>query len=293
MNILITGKGSYIGNSIKDRLEKTGDFKVAELDLLDDAWTGFDFSPYDSVIHVAALVHRQKEHINWDTYYKVNALLPEKIAKAAKAAGVGQFIFLSTMAVYGQDKKLPSGNVIRSDTPFTPGTDYGRSKYEAELLLTDLRYDNFKICIVRPPNVYGKNCMGNYFSGFVKITKFLSFFPKAFESSKQSFLFVDNLAEFIRFQIVHGGQGVFMPQDGPPVSTVEFIRAIAKALNKRVYFSRVLGAMIRPFSRISIVNKVYGGVSYDIDLSGQDYEQCAFCSSEEGIRKSLEQDHEK
>jgi UDP-glucose 4-epimerase len=106
--------------------------------------------------------------------------------------------------------------------------------------------------------------------------------------SKQSFLHIDNLSEFIRFQIVNGGRSVFMPQDGPPVSTVEFIRAIAKALNKRVYFSRVLGAMIRPFSRMSIINKIYGGVSYDIDLSDPVCEQCAFISSEEGIKRSLE-----
>lgn len=288
MNILIAGKGSYIGTNIKAWLEKTGDFKVNELDLLDEAWTGFDFSLYDSVIHVAALVHRQKENLDWETYFKVNALLPEKVAKAAKAAGVKQFIFISSMAVYGQDKKLPLGNIIDSETPLEPTAYYGKSKYEAELLLMRLHEDSFKICIIRPPNVYGKNCTGNYFSGFVKITKSLPIFPKAFEMSKQSFLFIDNLSEFIRFQIVNGGHGVSMPQDGPPISTIEFIQAIAKALNKRVCLSRVLGAMIKPFSRMSLINKIYGGVSYDVDLSSKDCKQLTFSSFEEGIKKSLE-----
>lgn len=289
MNILITGKGSYIGKSIRRWLEQNGDFKVDELDLLNENWTCFDFSLYDSIIHVAAIVHRPKENIEWETYYKVNTLLPEKVAKVAKEAGVKQFIFLSSMSVYGQEKKLPYGNTITLQTLINPNTNYGKSKYEAELLLLRLQEENFKVCIVRPPNIYGKNCMGNYFRGFVKITKYLPIFPKAFESSKQSFLFIDNLSEFIRLQIINRDYGVSMPQDGPPISTLEFMRAIAEAMNKKIYFSKILGIMIKPFWRFYLVNKVYGGVSYDINLSHLDGIKYTLFSYQEGIKKSLEE----
>ena len=65
------------------------------------------------------------------TYLTLNiALYPEDIAdmkqalQAAKAAGVKQFVFLSTMGVYGQDKKLPNGNIVDENTPLKPFPGY-------------------------------------------------------------------------------------------------------------------------------------------------------------------------
>lgn len=290
MNILIAGKGSYVGQNIKRWLEKNGEFKVDELDLLDEHWVKFDCSSYHSVIHVSAIVHRPNENIDWETYYNINSLLPKKVAELAKGAGVKQFIFLSSMAVYGQGKKLPYGNIIDFNTPLEPKSYYGKSKYEAEFLLKQLRDDNFRICIVRPPNIYGKNCMGNYFDGFVRLTKYLPIFPKAFELSKQSFLYIDNLSEFLRLQITHNTDGVFMPQDGSPISTIEFMQNIAVVLNKRIYFSRLLGVILKFFMRLNIVNKVFGGISYDISLSHFDKVDYALCSYQDAIRKSIQGD---
>ncbi len=58
MAILITGKNSYIGEHIRSHLEQHG-HRVDEVDTIGDAWTSLDFSPYESVIHVAALTTKR------------------------------------------------------------------------------------------------------------------------------------------------------------------------------------------------------------------------------------------
>src|SRR5690606_17766204 len=101
MRVLITGSGSYVGRNLKYWLENTGEFIVDELDMENPEWIHYDFTPYDTVIHVAAIVHK-KNKIPWSVYYNVNAVLPYKVAKKAKESHVEQFIFFSTMAVYGE-----------------------------------------------------------------------------------------------------------------------------------------------------------------------------------------------
>ena len=70
--------------------------------------------------------------------------------------GVKQFIFLSSISVYGLDT-----GVINEETPLNPRTHYGKSKLEAEQKLQKLADKTFNITILRPPMVYGKNCKGN------------------------------------------------------------------------------------------------------------------------------------
>ncbi|MHC5924116.1 NAD-dependent epimerase/dehydratase family protein, partial [Streptococcus pyogenes] len=83
------------------------------------------FSPYDSVFHVAAIVHKNEKNINPQLYYTVNRDLPVELAKKAKSEGVKQFIFLSTMSVYGRNEAI-----ITSGTSLSPDTFYGKSKLE-------------------------------------------------------------------------------------------------------------------------------------------------------------------
>ena len=282
MKILITGKNSYVGKNIKAWLEKNENYKVDELDLKNEEWIDFNFQEYQCIIHVAAIVHQAKKNTSWETYKTVNTLIPYQVALKAKQEGVRQFVFLSTMGIYGQEKKLPRGNIIDSNTPISPNSYYGRSKYEAELLINRLNDYTFKICIIRPPSIYGKDCPGNYFMSFIKIAKYLPVFPKVYTESKQSFLYIDNLSELIRLAINQNSSGIFMPQDGLPVSAVELIETISNSLNKKMWMSKTLGLLMRVFSKMSLVNKVYGGISYSnnlSDISIGNYKIIPFCEA--------------
>lgn len=167
--VLITGKDSYIGTHFRDYLQQySNDYYVEELDVRDDNWKNFDFTHFDVVYHVAGIAHIKEIKENEDLYYKVNRDLAIEIAKQSKESKVKQFIFMSSMSVYGLNY---SDNLITKNTRCYPNTYYGISKYQAEEQLKELEDETFKICIVRPPMVYGDNSPGNLTKLFKAVRK--------------------------------------------------------------------------------------------------------------------------
>lgn len=287
MNVLVSGKNSYIGDKIGTWLLASKDisFEVDFLDVRLDSWKESDFSGYDAVIHVAGIVHR-KDVTDTAIYYKVNTVLPVEVAKRAKSQGVKQFVFLSTMAVYGIGKNM-DGAIITKETPANPRQPYGNSKYKAELLLKELENDNFTITIIRPPNVYGKNCQGGYIAGYASIVRKLPAIPDAFNDVKQSVLYIDNLTEFCRLVIINRDSGVFLPQDDKTVSAVELMSSIAKGTGTKRCTSKLLGLGIRLLSFTSVVNKGYGGIAYTLEASKYDRANYVVKSFNEAIKETL------
>ena len=97
--ILITGKNSYVGNSFEKWLSRyPDDYVIEKISLRDESWKEHDFSKYDVVYHVAAIVHKKEKPDMKSLYFKINRDLTVELAKKAKNSGVKQFIFLSTMA---------------------------------------------------------------------------------------------------------------------------------------------------------------------------------------------------
>lgn len=266
MRIVVVGKNSYIGEHVKTYLQKFG-HTVVELDTIGEEFKTFDYTKTDVVIHVAAIVHEDAKNASKSVFYKVNTQLPFLVANYAKKAGVSLFIFMSSMAVYGCEKSLPNGTVITADTPLNPISLYGRSKLEAENALRGLNDNAFRVAIVRPPNVYGKDCKGNYMSSFKKLVTTLPVFPKVFLESRQSMLYIDNLSELIRLIINNNADGIYTPQDDYVPNTCDLIDNISKALRHKKKISAFLGVFIKPFSFISIIKKLYGGISYSLDIS--------------------------
>ena len=58
--VLITGANSFLGESTKTYLSKYSDYQVDTLDMLNDSWKETDFSKYDVVFNVCAIVHQPK-----------------------------------------------------------------------------------------------------------------------------------------------------------------------------------------------------------------------------------------
>lgn len=266
MKVCIIGKDSYIGNHIDNWLSLR-DVEVFQLDVLKEDWKNFNYSSFDAVIQVAGIVHRPDCH-DLDLYRRVNTDMPIEIARRYKSSGQQKktFVFLSTMAVFGVSKRLKK-NVITDDTPTTPRGLYAQSKKAAEDGLMTLQSDDFNVVIVRPPNVYGKDCRGGYITGFAKAAKKLPIIPYAFSDIKQSVLYIDNLCELIHQLIQNNRYGVFMPQDDKAVSAIEIIKAIGAGLGIKVRTSRLLGIAVCLGQFLSIIQKAYGGVEYSHELS--------------------------
>lgn len=272
-DILITGKNSYIGTSLENWLMREPDkYKVDTVDMKDGSWKEADFSQYDVVFHVAGIAHIKETSDNQDFYYKVNRDLAYETAQKAKQDGVEQFIFLSSMSVYGIEN-----GVIDKDTPFKPNSAYGKSKIEAEELINELQDDSFTVATLRPPMVYGKGCRGNY-PRLVGLALKTPIFPKI--DNKRSMIYIDNLSEFVKQLIDNRSGGLFFPQNAEYVNTSEMVRLIAEAHGKRVLMTKLFNPLLRLLN-VSTVNKVFGDLVYEMSRSEfeNNYRVCGFRES--------------
>lgn len=277
--ILITGKNSYIGTKFKEWVVQWPDkYEVTEISVRGEDWKKADFSLYDSVLHVAGTVHTKENKDNINLFYRVNRDLTIEIANKAKNEGIQQFIFMSTMNVYGV-----STGIITKDTLCNPKTAYGKSKLEAENLLLELQDGKFNISIVRPPMVYGPNTVGNYVS-LSKLAKVTPIFPNI--NNQRSMIYIDNLSEFIRLSIEDNIFGIYCPQNTEYVNVSDLVKKISEINKKKIYLSKVFNPIIKMFMNISVSQKVFGNLLYEKKLSLFDEYDYNVVSFDDSVYKS-------
>ncbi|WP_341357141.1 NAD-dependent epimerase/dehydratase family protein [Rossellomorea sp. y25] len=262
--ILITGKNSYVGKSFKSWLGNYPDkYSIDFISLRENSWKEEDFSVYDVVLHVAGIAHVSTDPKMEDIYYKVNRDLTIETAEKAKAEGVKQFIFMSSIIVYGDSSS--EERVIDKNTKPTPSNFYGNSKLQAEEGIKSLNSENFRIAIIRPPMIYGKNSKGNY-PKLAKAAQILPLFPDV--ENKRSMLHIDNLSEFIRLIIDHEESGLFFPQNKEYVSTSEMVKVIAGFHSKNIKLTKMFNPILNLIGiKFGIVNKVFGNLVYEKSMS--------------------------
>ncbi len=170
MRVLITGNGGYVGPVLVAHLRRakpawelvgldTGLFMHALSDpsalperrldaqLFVDVRdvTNEHFSGVDAVVHLAALsndpIGNSFEQLTQD----INLKAATRLAKIARDAGVGRFVFASSCSMYGA-----SGAKARVETdPLDPLTAYARSKVEFEQSLRGLARPGFVVTCLR------------------------------------------------------------------------------------------------------------------------------------------------
>ena len=280
--VLIVGSQSYIGSSFERYAH--GRLDVSTIGSLNDEWRNYDFSVFDSVVYVAGIAHRKQTRNNKDLYFKVNRDLAVSVAQKAKTDGTRQFVYFSSMAVYG----MKSGEINECTVP-APRTDdhYGLSKHQAEELLEPMQSDAFHVAIIRPPTVYGYGCKGN-FPLLVRIVKAAPFLPTL--RNKRSMIYIDNLSEFLALIIEREAQGVYCPQNKEYVCTAIMMGEIAISFGKT--YRRL--PLLNPFLHILMpvsppLKSAFGNLYYSLKKSTlpfeQDYQIVGFLES---IKRSLE-----
>lgn len=271
--ILITGKNSFVGNSLEKWLGKhPKKYLVEKISLRNKSWKEKDFSKYNVVVHVAGIAHIQETKKNEELYYRVNRDLAYEVALKAKIDGVNQFIYLSSMSVYGV-----RNGVITKKTPLNPTTNYGKSKLQAEKLIGNLEDQSFRVAILRPPMIYGKGCKGNYvrLSNFAKKTPI---FPNI--ENKRSMIYIENLCEFIKYLIDNNSRGLFFPQNENYVNTSRMVELIALANGRKIILTKVFNPLIYFLMRYEFFNKVFGDLVYEKNMSCiEEIEQVPFPES--------------
>ena len=283
--ILITGAGSYVGESVRKYILSTSsDFQIDAVDTIGDNWKKVDFSQYDVVYHVAGIAHVNADPKMEALYYKVNRDLTIEVAKHAKAAGVKQFIFMSSQIVFHESQSLKT-EVLTAQTKENPNGFYGDSKLQAELGIKPLEDENFKVCILRPCMIYGPNAKGN-FPRLAKLACKTPIFPCW--HNKRSMLYIDNLAEFVKQAVLRELSGTYYPQNRELADTVEIIRFFAKAAGHRIWITRLLNPFVWLGSFVlQPINKMFATYYYDPEMSKMDFDY-QLVSFEESLKRVAE-----
>lgn len=264
MNILITGANGFVGRHLSALLIARGHrvsaavrradaalpTGVAEVHAVGDigpntCWDGV-LDGIDAVIHLAARAHvmRDTDPDPLASFRRVNVAGTERLARAAAQAGVGQFVYLSSVKVHGESSA--------KNTPYTeamapaPEDAYGLSKLEAEQALAAISADTgLSLTVFRPPLVYGPGVRAN-FERLVKAVRRGIPLPFGAVRNRRSLVYVGNLADAVAASLSRPealGQ-TFLVCDGPAVSTAELIRAIAAALQVKPRLLRIPPALL-------------------------------------------------
>jgi len=149
----------------------------------------------------------------------------------------------------------------------TPSSFYGKSKLQAEEGIKHLVSEGFKIVILRPPMIYGKNSKGNY-PRLANLAKKTPIFPDI--SNERSMLHIDNLCEFIKVMIEQEETGVFFPQNAEYMKTSELVKAIAEVHGRKIRMTGFFNPVIRLIFGIGAVSKVFGNLVYEKSMSDYD-----------------------
>lgn len=293
--VLVAGAGSYIGEAFEQwALSRyRGQFHIDTVDMRDDRWKEKDFRGYDCVLYVAGIAHADIGNISSKEkakYYRINTELSIKTAEKCKEDGVKQFIFMSSLIIYGDSARYGKEKVIDEHTIPSPANFYGDSKWRADKGVRELSSEAFKVAVLRLPMVYGKGCKGNFVI-LERLAKKIPVFPKV--NNRRSMIYINNLCEFLCKLILSGEGGIFFPQNAEYVKTVDMVRGINEYAGNKIRLTNLLNPMIAIASFVpgktgKLVNKAFGNIIYAKRLSiykGLDYQETDFQTSLKQISK--------
>lgn len=272
MKIAVTGAGGFIGSALTQMLIGEGhDVLPLSRNELSDP----DFSSVETVIHCAALAHRTgAERPDADTFDAVNHRLAVELAANAKAAGVGRFVFVSTIYTIAGNP-LP----LTPDMPLKPRDDYGRAKAKAE---ADLREINgIEIVIARPVLVYGPRARANL-KALVKLCDSGLPLPFGLADNRRSLVSLENVARALTFLSVAPAEKVagrvFHLAEPQPRSTKELVTKLRAALGKPVRLAPVppvfMRLLLSAAGKSGLYDQLYGDLVADsssLTEAGFDY----------------------
>ncbi|MEN5083898.1 NAD-dependent epimerase/dehydratase family protein [Bosea sp. TWI1241] len=241
--ILLTGASGFVGRHLARDLaarghlvrcagraglpEGAGIEAVATGDLAGE----IDWRPLlagvDQVVHAAGLAHADSD-LPEERYRRVNTQATLALAAAARAAGIGRFVFLSS--IRAQTGPVAAGPLRDADPPL-PTDAYGRSKLAAEQGLAGLDLDWVAL---RPVLVYGPGVKANM-AALLRLARLPVPLPLGGLAAPRSLLAVENLCEAVAFALTPlcPARRSYIVADPEPLSVADMLAAMRAGLGRR------------------------------------------------------------
>lgn len=263
--VLVTGENGYIGTKLRQWIEKNNDKDIIlhYISVKNEEWKKKNFGEYDTILHLAGIAHVSRNPKLEDMYYKVNRDLSIDLAEKSKHDGVKQFIFMSSIIVYGSESDICKDKGINEKTIPIPEDFYGHSKLQADLKIQSMSNEVFKTSVIRTPLVYGPESKGNFIK-LLNLSKFTPIFLNI--ENKRSMIYIDNLLLFIEEVIKKEISGLLFPQNKEFVSTKKVIEYCSELNDRKIIFINVnKNLMLFLLKKNKLFEKIFGDKFYNIN----------------------------
>jgi nucleoside-diphosphate-sugar epimerase len=280
--LLITGASGFVGKHLVPVFYQK--YKVETVSLQKKTVGELALKDIEVIVHLAGKAH-QMTKIDDEIYFQVNRDLTIQLAKKAKLEGVGQFVFISTVKVFGDNNT----NTLNENSPCYPTDPYGQSKLEAEEGLKKLETEDFKITIIRPPLIYGKAVKGNL-ERLIGLIKKIPILPFGGIKNQRSMVYVNNLIALIDHIIQKQSSGIFIAGDKNTHSTTELVKLIDKYLNTNRMIIRIPLIILYFLKKVkpALISRLFASYIIDNNITNQRLKFVPPFSFEEGIKDMTE-----
>lgn len=293
MAVAVTGASGFVGSAMVSRLANDPAFEVRACyrrapeqapdgcevrivpELSDEAAWQQAFAGAGAVVHTAARAHVMNERADdaLAAYRRVNVDGTLAVARAAAAAGVGRFVFLSSIKVNGES--TPIDRPFRETDPPVPEDAYGISKREAEDVLHELmQATGLEVVVLRAPLIVGPHAKGNVARLRRWIARGLPL-PLGGIENLRSLIDLDSLCEAtvaaLTREAAAGRTYLLADRD---LSTPDFVRELAAGLGKPARLLPVPVGLLRFGGRLSgrvgEVDRLVGSLRVDASAAVRD-----------------------
>ena len=279
MKALVTGANGFIGSNLVKRLLEEGTEvnvlvrKTSDLKFLKGMEVNYfygDITDYstiepavkgaDRVFHVAGLA------ADWGPYQKfekINFKGTINVAKAAAAARVKRFVYISTVAFHGFGKT----DVTEDDPPAKNLIPYAETKLLAEQWLWEYaKVINMEITAVRPGNVFGINDR-TFISKYMDAMLSGKFAEINHGSSKTCPVYIENLIDIVLLVSKQdkAAGNAYLATDGLDITWHEFNTLLAEKLNIRLKNKSV------PYGIAMTAARIYYGIHSLLNIKSEPF----------------------
>lgn len=267
--VLVTGATGFVGGRIFKDLGAAGFFvigtsttaadgsKFVQLNVADPNSVARVFAErrFDAVIHCAGIAHRFGETTD-EIYRQVNVEGTRNVALAARETGVGKFILMSSVLVYGGGGSVHQPKEESDQTD--PKDTYAKSKLDAELAaIAAFEGSACEVLILRPAPVIGEGSKGN-FARLINAINSGRFIWIGNGSNKKSLTYVGDIASACELFLTgqKNDSVAVLNIASPPESMADIVAAIASEMDRKIPALRVPEIVARSAARIG---KTIGG----------------------------------